>query len=260
MPKNGKDSVQELSNILDFFKLNELSKNISKNRDYTHGVEDIFVDNIVSALSPDYDVKRNNRINRYIRMAKYAIPNACVENLDFRQERGLNSDFILRLADGDYINRHSNVIILGPSGSGKTYLGNALGVSANRNLVKVRYWRQPDLLEAAAQTRIEGTHDVFLKILQNVPVLILDEWLISEMTGDDLMIMLNVFEKRYDKFSTILCTHFAIGDWVDRLGSTPMAESIVDRLINRAYTIRMGGKKSMRTLDALEAKKEKPSN
>lgn len=49
------------------------------------------------------------------------------------------------------------MILLGPTGSGKTYIGCALGVSAVRNFMKVKYVRLPELLTELAIARVSNS-------------------------------------------------------------------------------------------------------
>ena len=51
---------------------------------------------------------------------------ACIENIDFRQPRGLDKDLVLSLADGRWIRDHLNCLITGPAGVGKTWLACAV--------------------------------------------------------------------------------------------------------------------------------------
>ena len=39
---------------------------------------------------------------------------ACIEDIDFRQPRGLNRDLVLSLADGRWVREHLNGLITGP--------------------------------------------------------------------------------------------------------------------------------------------------
>ena len=40
---------------------------------------------------------------------------ACIEDVDFRQPRGLDKDLVLSLADGRWVREHLNVLITGPA-------------------------------------------------------------------------------------------------------------------------------------------------
>ena len=51
---------------------------------------------------------------------------ACIEDIDFRQPRGLDKDLVLSLANGRWVREHLNVLITGPAGVGKTWIACAL--------------------------------------------------------------------------------------------------------------------------------------
>ena len=51
---------------------------------------------------------------------------ACLEDVDFAQKRGLDRALIMQLAACKWIKEAHNVLIIGPTGVGKTYLACAL--------------------------------------------------------------------------------------------------------------------------------------
>ena len=70
---------------------------------------------------------------------------ACIEDIDFRQPRGLDKDLVLSLADGRWIREHLNVLITGPAGIGKSWIACALAHSACRHGHSASYRRTPRL-------------------------------------------------------------------------------------------------------------------
>jgi len=66
---------------------------------------------------------------------------ACVEDIDYRYPRGLDRALVRRLAEGDWMNRHQNVMITGPTGVGKSFIASALAHAAIRQGVTARYYR-----------------------------------------------------------------------------------------------------------------------
>ena len=89
-----------------------------------------------------------------------------------------------------------------------------------------------------------GTHQVqkLIKKFCRFDVLILDEWLMEELTKDEQHFLFELIEQRYDTGSIIFCTQYRQEDWLDRLGSNVHAEAILDRIIHNATWITMGNR------------------
>jgi len=213
-------------------------------------------DNTVSALSfeerfgllvdTEWISRKNNRLTRLIRNAGYAFPNACLEDIEYHADRGLNKAMIARLGTCNYVREHHNLIILGATGSGKTYLSNAFGMTASRNFSSVRYTRLPDLLGELAIARSEGTYRKTIKAYKQVNLLILDEWLLYPLKDSEARDLLEIAEARYKKGSTIFCSQFEVAGWHQKIGEATLADAICDRIVHDSYTIVIGGADSMR--------------
>jgi DNA replication protein DnaC len=68
----------------------------------------------------------------------------------------------------------------------------------------------------------------------NYGLLILDEWLLDDLSEDDLKFIFEIVERRYDSGSTIYCTQFRQSDWHKRLGGGVHADAIMDRIVHNA--------------------------
>ncbi len=52
---------------------------------------------------------------------------ASIEELDYRKNRNLDKNMILRLTDGNWIKQGKDILITGKTGAGKSFVGSALG-------------------------------------------------------------------------------------------------------------------------------------
>jgi DNA replication protein DnaC len=103
-----------------------------------------FEDRLAMLVDRQWEFKEDRRMNRLLKTAKLR-DGACIENIDFKTPRALDKSLVIRLANGDWIKKAQNVIILGPTGVGKTYLAWAVANSACRSSHPALYERAPRL-------------------------------------------------------------------------------------------------------------------
>jgi DNA replication protein DnaC len=101
---------------------------------------------------------------------------ATVEDVDYRTPRGLDRALFQRLAGGQWIAEHQNLLITGPCGVGKSWLACALAHKACRDNRSTLYARLPRPLEDLALARADGRYPRLLKSLARVELLVLDDW------------------------------------------------------------------------------------
>ena len=166
---------------------------------------------------------------------------ACLEDIDYRTSRGLDRGLMRTLATGEWLRLHNNVLVMGPTGVGKSFISCALGNQAARGGVSVRYQRLSRLLDDLAMARADGRYARVLAQMSKMRLLILDDWLMVKLTGDQRRDLLEVIDDRHQRGSTILATQVPMERWHDQVGDPTYADAILDRLVHNAHRIELRG-------------------
>lgn len=188
-----------------------------------------------------YQEKYNSKIQRLIKLSKFRLPKAEVNGI-YYNGRGIDQNAIQALSTGQFILSNTNVIFQGFTGSGKTFLACAIGKQACKQQIRTRYVRLPDLLvEHDEAMLVAKGGPKLLKKYSNYGLLIIDEWLLEDLSEDEQHFLFELIERRHDCTSTIFCTQYRKEDWHSRLGGGIHADAIMDRIVHNAVWIETGG-------------------
>ena len=194
--------------------------------------------------------RENKRLKRLLKKANLKHTSAAMEDINYRQERGLNRQVMLQLANTQWIDHHRNVLFTGATGLGKSWLACALGNLAARAGYSVVYYRGARLLESLHRARGDGSHLRALAQLAKIRLLILDDILLTPLSEEQRVDLLEIVEDRYAAGATVITSQYAPKDWHERIGDATIADAICDRLFHNAYKIELKGKQSIRKLES----------
>ena len=184
--------------------------------------------------------RENKRLTSRLKFAGLR-QNAVVEDVDMKAARGLDKPLFARLAAGDWINQHQNLIIVGKTGLGKSWLACALGHKACRDDRSVLYHRVPRLFDALALARGDGRHARLLKSIARSALLILDDWGLANVTADQGRDLLEILDDRQGRGSTIVTSQVDVKHWHEMFANPTVADAILDRLVHNAHRLDLAG-------------------
>ena len=199
-------------------------------------------------LDREAAARADKRFANRLRNARMRFPNACIEDIDFAASRGLDRRQILSLAQGDWIRSREQIILTGQTGTGKTWLACAFAHQAARFDHSVSYIRMPRLFEDMAMARLDGRFPRLVDKLARVQLLVLDDWGTHGLTDQQRLDLLELFEERYQRRSTIITAQLPVSGWHDMIGEPTIADAILDRIVHNAHRVELKGD-SMRRKD-----------
>ena len=184
--------------------------------------------------------RENRRLQRLLKTARLK-QSACIEDIDYRHPRGLDKSMMATLASTDWIRRGANVHLTGQTGTGKSWLACALGQTACRQGLPVRYERVPRLLENLRLSRGDGSYGKKLQQIAKVDLLILDDFGLKPLTAPEKHDLLEIIEDRHGLRSTLVTSQLPIKTWHEYLGDPTVADALLDRLLNNAHRLELRG-------------------
>jgi DNA replication protein DnaC len=185
--------------------------------------------------------RENRRLTRRLQDARFAMPDATLESIDYQHPRGLQKAKIVDLASSRWVAAHQNLIFTGPTGIGKTYLPSALGNKACRDGYRVIYHRASRLFAELYRARADGSYPRVLQRIAKAHVLIIDDLGSSPLEPSERRDLREVLEDRYGVSSTIITSQLEPSHWHSFIGDETVADGICDRLVHNAHRFKLQG-------------------
>ncbi len=141
----------------------------------------------------------------------------------------------------DFIREKKNVIMYGRTGTGKTMLSTALGVTACKKGIPVKFYRTAALVNQLSEAKKAGTLGILLKKLNKASVIILDEWGYVPYDRTGAQLLFDYLSEIHEQKSIILNTNLEFSRWVNVLYDEQMTAALVGRLMHHCYLLLFPG-------------------
>lgn len=197
-------------------------------------------DGLQLLLQAERDTRTCNRVNRLLKNAGFP-RTALVEEIDNDPTRGIETSLIAQLSTCDFVRDGHSVIITGATGTGKSYIATALGDRACRLGMSVAFFNMQRLMERLDLERLQGHAIKFLDKLAKTDLLILDDFGMKKLQGQQQNDFEQLVDDRYRKKGLIITSQLPVKDWYDVIGNALIAEACLDRLVHKSYRIQLKG-------------------
>jgi len=230
-------------------KLRELKltgmKAALEEQQHMHDIEALdFEERLGLLVDRELTVRAERRLDTRLRNARLR-EQAAIEDLDYRQPRGLDKSLMQALIGGAWIRQHLNLLITGPTGVGKTWIACALAHKACRDGFTAQYRRVSRLFDELSYAHADGRYPRLMKTLARTDLLVLDDWGLAKLLATQRRDLLEVLDDRHNRKSTLVTSQLPVEHWHKIIGDPTLADAILDRLVHNAYRITLKGE-SMR--------------
>jgi len=184
--------------------------------------------------------REENAHQKRLRMARFPVLKS-LDQFDFTALPSLNKARVLDLAQGSYLDKQENLILMGNSGTGKTHLATALGLLACQQGRKVRFFTAAGLINllTEAQAGLRLSH--LERSLSQMDLLIIDEIGYVPFSEKGAQLFFQVAAQSYERQSLIMTTNLDFAQWPQVFGSEQLTGALLDRLTHHAHILSMNG-------------------
>ncbi len=240
---------KQLSEQLSNLRLNHVFSALEVQNAQPQHYQDLSFNERLSLLLDGELIQREQRkIERLVKQAKFRLQ-AHPEQIEYRAGRGIEKEKVRSLLEGHWLTHNQNLIFTGATGCGKTFMGCAIGQHFCQQGKSVRYFRLKGLQEHLQQVHGEGSYPRFLTQLDKCQILIIDDWGMESLTGQQRSDLLDIIDARHGERSMILMSQLPISKWHELIGEATYADAIMDRLVHCAERFELKGE-SMRKMGA----------
>ncbi|WP_022943128.1 IS21-like element helper ATPase IstB [Psychromonas hadalis] len=240
---------KQLSEQLSGLRLTHLFSALEQQNAQPQHYQDLsFNERLSLLLEEEISQREQRKIERLVKQAKFRLQ-AHPEQIDYRAGRGLEKAKIRSLLEGHWLTHHQNLIFTGATGCGKTFMGCAIGQHFCQQGKSVRYFRLKGLQEHLQRVHGDGSYSRFLTQLSKCDILIIDDWGMESLTGQQRSDLLDIIDARHGQGSMILMSQLPLSKWHELIGEATYADEILDRLVHCAERFELKGE-SMRKIGA----------
>lgn len=182
--------------------------------------------------------RRSNRIERQLRESRVFMEKS-LSTLDLKRLPQKAGQQVRSLLEGDFVDRHENVLIFGNPGSGKTHVACAVGQELIRSGRRVMFatcgLMVQDLLAAKRDLKLRG----FLKKISRYEVLILDDIGYVQYSREEMEVLFSLLAERYERGSVVLTSNLPFSGWESIFKDPMTTAAAIDRLVHHSVILEL---------------------
>ena len=147
---------------------------------------------------------------------------------------------ILQLAEGHYIDRAENVLLVGDSGTGKTALAIGLGIAACEQGRSVRFTTVAALVNELLEARDERVLSRAVGRWGRVDLLIADELGYVSLPPAGAELLFQVLAQRAETRSVAVTSSLPFSEWTTVFSDPRLCKAVIERLTHRSHIVETG--------------------
>lgn len=184
--------------------------------------------------------REERQVQRRLALARFPYVKR-LDDFDFSAVPGLSKMTGLELAQGAFIGRRENLLLLGPSGLGKTHVLLGIGRAACLRGYGVLFRTAAALASEREAAQQELRLPKLLAQFRKYDLVLVDELGYLPFSQRSAEVLFQFFSDRYERASVGITSNRDFAHWTEVFGHERMTAALLDRLVHRSTILVLDG-------------------
>jgi len=164
-----------------------------------------------------------------------------LQDFDWNFNHSLPKKEVQELANGQFIEKAQDILLIGPPGLGKSHIAQGIGLQAVHQGKLVLYRSIFDIVRDFREDE-NLKQNRFLTRYLKPDLLIIDDMGLKSLPPQSGEYLFEIIMRRHQKRSTIMTSNRPIEEWGKLIADVPAATAILDRFLQNAVVLNFKGK------------------
>lgn len=191
-------------------------------------------------LQLEVEHRREKRKHELIKQSKISSEKSLLD-YKARPESGVTTAQLMRLAEGQWLKKGTNVVLYGDIGVGKTHIATGLVRSLCEKGFRCLFQTTTKIIEDLCRAKRDLSLGAHFKKLDAFDLLVSDELGYIPHTSDGAELFFQLISHRYERKSILITTNLPYSDWGKVFNTLSTTVAAVDRIVHHCETISIMG-------------------
>lgn len=189
---------------------------------------------LLEVISREQEQRQANLIKRRLREAGFPQMKTLADT-NLTKWPGFEARKVGQLAEGTYLTKKENIVLIGKHGTGKTHAALVFGIEACRQGYRVKFTTAAALVNQLVEAHDQRQLRSLMRKIRGVNLLILDELGYIPFSTEGAQLLFQVLSERNEQASTLITTNLNFSEWTEVFGEENLTAALLDRVTHRCH-------------------------